>query len=286
MKLIADSGSTKTDWLLVDGGEEVKSVCTLGLNPVILGKHGMEEIIKKELLPTLTQYAQVEEIFFYGAGCTPEQIPMVKDVLAVFFVSAHTIIVDSDLMGAARALCGRNKGVACILGTGSNSCLYDGNEIIQNTPALGYILGDEGSGSVLGRLFLNAILKGVLPHELRDEFLAEYDLTIPIIINKVYRQPMANRFLASISLFVAKHLDIQEVRSIVVANFRNFLRVNVKPYFHNCSVEDSSIEMVVNFVGSMAYYYKDELMMAASYEGMKVGMVEKSPIGLLKKFHS
>lgn len=286
MKLIADSGSTKTDWLLMDGGKELKSIATLGLNPIILGKEGMEEILKKELLPEIPDVSTVEEIDFYGAGCTPEQIPVVGELLGELFPSTKHVSVESDLMGAARALCGRNRGVACILGTGSNSCLYDGDVIIQNTPALGYILGDEGSGSVLGKMFLNAILKGSLPMDIRDEFLEEYNLTLPIIINKVYRQPMANRFLASISPFIGKCIENQQIRCMVIDNFRNFIRINLTPYFKNAKTIEWGGNLEVNFVGSIAHYYKSELLEAASLEGIKVGLVVKSPIGRLKIFHS
>lgn len=284
MKLIADSGSTKTDWSLVDKNGESRDFSTVGLNPVVLGEAGFADLIKSELLPLLPSVSEVNEIYFFGAGCTPEQSVMVSRLFSGLFPGVSKVVVDSDLTGAAISLCGHTMGIACILGTGSNSCLYDGERILQNTPALGYILGDEGSGAVLGRKFLNAILKGQLPAALRDAFMEEYSLTLPIIINKVYREPLANKFLASISLFVAKHIDNQSVESLVVDNFRSFLDINVRPYYNNPALVAMESEITVNCVGSLAYHYENQLRKAAALEGMKIGRIIKSPIDGLKKY--
>jgi len=286
MKLIADSGSTKTDWVVIDKNGELERFTTVGMNPIMLGREKFSDLIICELQPRLSAVSKIKEIYFYGAGCTPEQSVIVRDVFASHFTSADTIVVDSDLMGAAIALCGKNKGVACILGTGSNSCLYDGEKIIQNTPALGYILGDEGSGAVLGRRFLNALLKGILPEAIKEEFLKEYSLTLACIINKVYREPMANRFLASVSPFVYKHIDNQQVAGLVVSVFCEFLRVNVRPYYVNPSIVGHESQLVVNFVGSMAHYYEPQLRKAAELENVKIGIILKSPIDGLKKYYS
>lgn len=283
MKLIADSGSTKTDWALLGSDGVSCGFTTTGINPVVLDRNVMENLLKSELLPRVPDTSAVKEVRFYGAGCTPSQSPVVKALLETLFPSAR-VVVDSDLMGAAIALCGDSLGIACILGTGSNSCLFDGERILQNTPALGYILGDEGSGAVLGRLFLNALLKGQLPQQLRDEFLREYSLTLPIIINKVYREALANRFLASISPFVAKHIENQVVEGVVVANFRSFLNINVRPYFRDALAAIHDEELCVNFVGSMASCYEPQLRKALELEGMKMGKIMKSPIEGLKKY--
>ena len=181
-------------------------------------------------------------------------------------------------MGAAHALCGHQEGIACILGTGANSCLYDGERIVQNTPALGYILGDEGSGAVLGRKFINALYKGRLPQGLREVFEQEMNLTMSTVIQRVYKEPQANRFLASLSLFIGKHLDMPEVRQLVVENFREFLRNNVKPY--------GRPELPVSFVGSMAYHYESELREAVQLEGLVVGKILKRPVSSLIRFCS
>ena len=277
MILIADSGSTKTDWVLT--GEESLTIQTQGISPVHQDEAVIRRILFDELLPQLAQRQHVvETVCFYGSGCTPQHIPMVERLLRVAFPKATHIEVQSDLVGAARALCGRREGIACILGTGANSCLWDGGRIVQNTPALGYILGDEGSGAVLGRMFMNAIFKNPELSALRDLYLSENGLTMADIINKVYRQPMANRFLASTSLFISQHLDVEELRLLVVDNFRRFFRCNIVPY--------GRYGLPVHFVGSMAHHYAEQLREAAAAEGFRVGIIEKSPLSGLLHYHS
>lgn len=273
--LIADSGSTKTDWVLVgENGQVVEQVTTAGMNPYHQTDEELVSILKTT--PWTTQESGEEmTLSFYGSGCTPVQIPRLREILARNLTNVSVCDVYSDLVGAARAVCGHQKGVACILGTGANSCLYDGEQIVQNTPALGYILGDEGSGAVLGRKFLNAMYKGRLPLELKECFEKEYQLTMADVIQRVYREPMANRFLAFLSLFIGKHLDVPELRQLVVENFREFLRLNVQPYHR--------LELPVGFVGSMASHYEKELREAARLEGFVVGAVMKSPMdGLIR----
>ena len=201
---------------------------------------------------------------------------MMKQILSEVF-SPQLIEVHSDLMAAARALCQYEPGIACILGTGANSCLYDGKEIVQNTPALGYILGDEGSGSVLGRLFMNAIFKNPKFADIRDEYLKKQKLTQADIINKVYREPMPNRFLATTSLFIKEHIDNPLLCDLVVQNFRQFFRSNIMPYQHS--------ELPVHFVGSMAFIYRDQLIQAAEAEGFHVGHTLQSPMEGLITYH-
>ena len=172
VRLIVDSGSTKTDWCFAMPDGKFVRINTSGINPAVQAPDIIEGILNNELLPSLTTQAinrnDVGEIYYYGAGCTPDRQPIMRNILIRTFSSSKTIEVNSDLLAAARALCLRKEGIACILGTGANSCLYDGANIIAQTPALGYILGDEGSGAVLGRNFLNGILKGWLPIELRN----------------------------------------------------------------------------------------------------------------------
>jgi N-acetylglucosamine kinase-like BadF-type ATPase len=191
---------------------------------------------------------------------------------------ADTVEVAGDLLGAARALCGSNEGIACILGTGANSCLYDGRQIIANTPPLGYVLGDEGSGAVLGIRFLNAVLKGLLPERLKTELLDWLQMTEADIIGRIYRQPLANRWLASLSLFIATHIDETDVRALVTDNFRQFFRRNVVQYGRR--------DLPVCFVGSIAHYYREQLGEAAAAEGFTLGRVEKSPVDGLTAYHA
>ncbi len=281
MILIADSGSTKTDWVLTEQKTIVMQCYTQGITPIHQHPDTIRQIMLGELLPQLTGKIPAEtslQVHFYGSGCTPTHIPMMEQLLAETFRGA-TVKAYSDLLGAARALCGREAGVACILGTGANSCLYDGNSIVKNTPAMGYILGDEGSGAVLGRLFLNAIFKN--PHlvGVRDDFMESRQLTMADIIRMVYREPMANRFLASTSLYIKEHLNGNSLlRQLVVDNFRQFFRQNIVPY--------GRPDLSVGCVGSMAYHYQQQLEEAASAEGFKIGVIMKSPIDGLVAYHS
>jgi glucosamine kinase len=198
--------------------------------------------------------------------------------LSLCFHKGTSIEINSDLLSAARALCGYDEGIACILGTGSNSCLYDGKQVVENVSPLGYILGDEGSGAVLGKLFINAIFKDNSFRKLRDDFLMSTNLTLEEIIDKVYRQPLANRFLASTSVYIHNHLDNNDLNKLVEDNFRTFFKRNISTY--------SRSDLKVNFIGSVAYYFKSQLYEAASAEGFKIGLIEKSPLPGLMKYHN
>lgn len=284
MKLIADSGSSKTDWVLVEDGKVFGKFHTQGINPFHQDDAAIQAVLRDELLPQLSLVnipsSAVTDLFFYGSGLRDEQKPLMRHVFeSVFSHSASPFCFsdfhfESDLLGAARALCGQQEGIACILGTGANSCLYDGERMIQNTPPLGYILGDEGSGAVLGKLFMNAIFKNPEFVAIRDAYLQDTGLTMPDIINKVYRQSLANRFLASTSSFIHRHLDFEPLRQLVIDNFRAFFQRNVVPY--------QRYDLPVHAVGSIAYYYQNELKEAAEREGFKLGVVLRSPLeGLL-----
>ena len=167
MILIADSGSTKTDWAVVDDGRMVTSMATQGINPFHQDTDNIAAVIETELLPKMGDIYP-EEIYFYGSGCREDKVEMMCSILGKTFPHCMRIEAQGDLLAAARAVCGANEGIACIMGTGANSCLYDGKRVVENTPPLGYILGDEGSGAVLGKLFVNALFKGQLPESLKD----------------------------------------------------------------------------------------------------------------------
>ena len=297
MILIADSGSTKTDWSLIHASgphhrhSVVATFRTQGITPIHQTSAEIRSILEKEMLHNLSTFPRAilfEEgglgaspfenltVYFYGSGCTPAHVPMMVRLLTEVF-AARTVEVHSDLMAAARALCGHEAGIACILGTGGNSCLYDGEHIVQNTPALGYILGDEGSGAVLGRIFLNAVFKNPELHDVRDELLDTMKLTLPDIIRRVYREPMANRYLASFSPFIHDHLSHPLIREMVVGNFRRFFARNIAPYGRH--------DLPVSFVGSMAHHYPDELAEAARLEDYTIGSVLQSPMEGLVEYH-
>jgi N-acetylglucosamine kinase-like BadF-type ATPase len=296
MILIADSGGTKTDWTLIYSPyptrwETVAAFQTQGINPIHQSSDDIRQILGHDLVSQLSTFSRAAlvnsnaletpllsqiQVFFYGSGCTPEHVPTMKQRLGEVF-TMEQIEVHSDLMAAARALCQHEPGIACILGTGANSCLYDGTNIVQNTPALGYILGDEGGGAVLGRLFLNAIFKNPKFAAIRDEYLAKSKLTQADIINKVYREPLANRFLATTSLYIGEHIDNPLLSQLVVDNFRQFFRSNIVPYQHP--------DLPVHFVGSMADSYPKQLAEAAKAEGFTIGTVMKSPMEGLIAYH-
>lgn len=277
MKLIADSGSTKTDWCLTNGsGGKYLRLRTQGINPFHQDKRQIAAILTGELLPQLGG-EQPSEVYFYGSGCRPELQPGVCRLLREALPKAVVVEAQGDLLGAARAVCGRREGLVIILGTGANSGLYDGHTIVSNTPPLGYILGDEGSGAVIGKQFLNALYRGLLPAALADELEADMGVTLPGAIDRVYRQPMANRFLASLSPFIHAHLDVPEVSQLVTDSFRLFFRRNLVQY--------DRYDLPVGAVGSIASHYRQQLVHAAAAEGFTIGTILPSPIEGLITYH-
>ena len=276
MILIADSGSTKTDWCLVDNGVLVKQIFTKGTNPFFQTEDEISAEVSENLLPYLDT-AKVDAVWFYGAGCAfPEKNEIVRAAIARHL--DVPIEVGSDLLGAARGLCGSQPGIACILGTGSNSCFYDGKEIVSNVSPLGFILGDEGSGAVLGKMLVGDVLKNQLPAALKEEFLARYELTPAIILERVYKKPFPNRFLASLSPFLVEHLDVPEIHTLVLNGFKAFFDRNVKQYDYK--------QYPVHLIGSLAYYYRSVLQEAAEQTGVRLGTIKQSPMEGLISYHS
>ncbi|MDE6464696.1 MAG: ATPase [Muribaculaceae bacterium] len=281
MILIADCGSTKIDWCLLNRDKLEKQVFTCGMNAVMLTEEEMRNRIREELMPEIDSIASdIEAVYFYGAGCISAEVcGNVATAIRANIPSAKTIEVYSDLLAAARALCGHEPGVACIMGTGSNSCLYDGKGIAANVSPLGYILGDEGSGAVLGKLFLGDVLKNQLPAEVAARFLQEYDLDLLGIIRRVYREPQANRFLASVTPFISKNIEVKEIHDMVLGTFTAFFRRNIMQY-------TGYDKHPVNFVGSIAYFFRPVLEEAAAACGCRIGTILKSPMDGLLKFHA
>ncbi len=278
MILIADCGSTKIDWCVIDGEKVVKQVFTCGMNALLLTEEEMAQRIASELYPEVKDY-ELTEVWFYGAGClAPEVCDNVRRAIGAS-IKAARIEVNTDLLAAARALFGNNAGIACILGTGSNSCYYDGNEIVDNVSPLGYILGDEGSGAVLGKLLVGDVLKKQLPDALCEKFLRQFNLDRMTIIKRVYKEPLANRFLASVTPFLIENIEEPAVHRLVLNAFKSFFVRNVANY-------EGYKSMPVNFVGSIAYYYRDVLGEAASAVDCTIGTILKSPMEGLVKYHS
>lgn len=278
MILIADSGATKTDWCFGTTLPNCQIVHTEGINPFHQTTDKINQILLDGLLPQLPfSPSEVTSIFFYGAGCTPEKAGKLASILKDLFPSAQTEVC-SDLTGAARALCKHEPGIACILGTGANSCLYDGKNILQNVPPLGYILGDEGSGAYLGKRFLGDCIKQQLPTHLLEGLLKEYQLTLPDILEKVYRQPLANRFLASLTPYIYKCKTQPEVHHFLTACFSEFFQRNVLSY-PGCH------QLPVSFTGSVAWYFRQEIEETAQKFNLHPGIFIQAPIQELKRFH-
>ena len=275
MILIADSGSTKTDWTVIKDDKTTELIQTKGINPFFQSKEEIATEIETSLLQHLPSKS-FKGIYFYGAGCAFDKVEIVKEAIQVH-LQADEVLVNSDMLAAAHALCGTNSGIACILGTGSNSCSYDGVEITANVSPLGFILGDEGSGAVLGKLFIGSLLKNQLKPGLKEEFLKEYNLTPGDIIDRVYRQPFPNRYLASLSPFIKKHIEEPSVHSLVLDSFKEFFKRNVMQYDYQ--------KESVHFIGSIAYHYEDIIREAALEMGIKMGRTLKSPMKGLIEYH-
>ncbi|MDR0795129.1 MAG: ATPase [Tannerella sp.] len=275
MILIADSGSTKTNWCVADNGSSLLTIQTSGINPYFQAEDEIRNRLAEELIPQLNM--NINAVYFYGAGCAFEKVEIVRRAIQSL-MPVPVIEVYSDLLAAARGLCGREPGIACILGTGSNSCFYDGQNIVQNVSPLGYILGDEGGGAVLGKLLVGDLLKGMMTDELKDKFLKQYDLTPAQIIDRVYRQPFPNRFLAGLSPFLAENVKNPMIYALVLNSFKSFIVRNVMKY--------DTHTRPVHFTGSIAYYYKDILAEAVLTTGIRLGVVAQSPLKGLLDYHS
>lgn len=277
MMLIADSGSTKTDWCVILDNTPIKRIGTKGLNPFFQSEEEIQQELTHSLLPQLPE-GTIDSVYFYGAGCTPEKAPTLRRAIADSLPVVGNIKAYSDMLAAARGLCGREAGITCILGTGSNSCFYDGKEIVNHISPLGFILGDEGSGAVLGKLLVGDILKNQLSPAIKEAFLKQFDLTVPEIIDRVYRQPFPNRFLASLSPFIAQHLEEPGIRQLVLGSFIAFLRRNVMQYDYT--------QYSAHFIGSVAHCYKEILQEAAQETGIRIGKILQSPMEGLIQYHS
>ena len=277
MMIIADSGSTKAEWVVVSDGTACESHFTGGINPYFLSAEEITGLLEREL----TALAGLSgcSIWFYGTGCnTPEKNDVVRKALGRFF-RTDDIFVGSDLLGAARALCQADPGIACILGTGSNSCYYDGKQIISNVPALGFILGDEGSAAVMGRKLVSDVLKNQLPRNVIDLFLEKYKTTQAEILDRVYRKPFPNRFLGSFTRFLSENINVPEVEHIVSTSFNEFIARNILQY------PESAI-YPVHFTGSIAFHFSKTLGECLAGHGLRKGMISGSPMSELIKYHA
>lgn len=277
VKLIADSGATKTEWCLLDGKKK-KTVFTQGISPYFLNTEQIKELVVQELLPGIKKQVPAE-VHYYGTGCkNPANARIVQKALKAVFPAAK-VAVNHDLEGAARALCGHGKGVACILGTGSNSCYFNGKKIVKNSPGLGFILGDEGSGAYLGKKVIQYYLYKTFDADLMDRFHAKFNLADVDILDAVYKKPLPNRYLASFAIFLAENRGHFMIENIIEDGLNDF-------FFNHVYKYRESWTLPVHFVGSIAWGFKDVLKeMCSSYE-LQLGTVLRNPMQGLVKYHS
>ncbi|HEY6506108.1 MAG TPA: BadF/BadG/BcrA/BcrD ATPase family protein [Chitinophagaceae bacterium] len=277
IKLIADSGATKAEWCLVNNGK-TKTYFTQGISPYFLNTEQISDLLLKELKPKLKNVG-IGEVFYYGTGCAnPNNAKLVKKAVQKVFPDA-TVNVNHDLMAAARAVCGTEKGIACILGTGSNSCYYDGKKIVKNSPGLGYVLGDEGSGAYLGKRVLQYYLYNTFDEDLRSRFDAAYVTNTVEILENVYKKPLPNRYLAGFAKFLADNRGHYMIENIIEDGLNDFF------FSHLCKYREIWT-LPVSFVGSVAFGFKDVLKELCSAYEFELGKVLKNPMSGLVEYHS
>ncbi|MDQ6755427.1 MAG: N-acetylglucosamine kinase [Bacteroidota bacterium] len=276
VKLIADSGATKTEWCLMNGRKKTIFI-TQGMSPYFISAEQMQIILMQELLPQIKKI-EVDEIYYYGTGCSnPGNAKVVKKVFENIFRDSK-IEVTHDLMAAAKALCGNEKGIACILGSGSNSCYYNGKKIVKNSPGLGYILGDEGSGAYLGKKVIQYYLYNTFDEDLRSRFDAKFVTNSTEILNAVYKQPLPNRYLASFAIFLAENRGHYMIENIIEDGLNDF-------FFNHVYKYKESWTLPINFVGSIADGFKDVIAdLCKSYQ-LHLGRIIKNPMEGLIHYH-
>jgi N-acetylglucosamine kinase-like BadF-type ATPase len=275
--LIADSGATKAEWCLLNNGKK-KILFTQGISPYFLNTNQVADLVNKQLATKIKERT-VEHVYYYGTGCAnPQNARSIKKAMTQVFPDAQ-VNVNTDLMAAARAVCGHEKGIACILGTGANSCYYNGKNIVKNSPGIGYVLGDEGSGAYLGKKVIQYYLYNTFDEDLRARFDAEFVTTASEILDNVYKKPLPNRYLASFTLFLVENRGHYMIENIIEDGLNDF-------FFQHLCKYNEVWKYPVNFVGSVAYGFKDVLKeLCNSYE-FELGKILKNPMEGLIKYHS
>ncbi len=277
VKLIADSGSTKTEWCLLKNNKPTLFT-TQGMSPYFVNAEQVEQIIKTEVFPLLKKNS-IDELRFYGTGCkNPANLKMFKKVFGKLFPDVF-IEVDNDLSGAAKGLCGNEKGIACILGTGSNSCYYNGKRIVKNSPGIGFILGDEGSGAYLGKKVVQHFLYNLFDEDLRSRFDAKFTTTDSEILESVYKKPLPNRYLASFAIFLAENRGHFMIENIIEDGISDFFSTHINTY-------RESAKLPVHFTGGIAYGFKDVVIQLCHNYDMRVGNILRSPMEGLIRYHT
>lgn len=276
IKVIAESSSTRTEWALVQGDKIIEHAYTEGLNPFFQTRREISHIIRLGL-PAEFFKRRWSHVYYYGAGCSnPEKNKIVESSLVAQFKTPVT--VDSDLVGATRGLLVHEPGLACILGTGSNSCLYDGNQIIKHVRSGGYILGDEGSGAAMGRLFIGDLLKGFVPSDIRDSFVEKFNLNVDLLMDEVYNNPHANRNLRNYGVFLSEHLQNEYVYQLVFNEISRFFERTILQYDYQ--------NYAINFVGSVACQFSEVLLSVASKYGANIKKIVRASMPGLVIYHT
>ncbi len=276
MVLIADSGSTKTEWCLLSKGSILNKCITKGINPFYQTSANILQNLREEYTLNNTK---PQAIHFYGAGCANEEKNnIVRKALLEFFGDVH-ITVDSDLMAAARSLCTHTEGIACILGTGSNSCHYDGVTIVENVSPLGFIVGDEGSGAVIGKKLVADLLKKQLPNTIIELFFKTYKTNQAEILDKIYKQPFPNRYLAQYTKFISENIHLPELENLLIVSFKEFIERNLLQY-------ENISQLKINFTGSIAFHFKEQLEKALAHFNLQLGSISQAPMEGLIAYHN
>ena len=275
--LIADSGSSKTDWVWIDSNSNSRYFSSKGLNPHFLSREEISESVAN-LVKTNIRDIKVDQVFFYGAGSgNLSNNEILRDVFTQIFPSAK-VHIETDLLAAAKACFGKSEGITCILGTGSNTCVYDGEKIIKKIPSLGFVLGDEGSGGYFGKKLLNSYYYKNMPLELREELENETDMNLDSVLNRVYKQPQANRFVASFTEIVSAFKDHAFIKEMVREGFEDFADKQLS-YFEEAS------SLKIGFVGSIASVFEDLLKEVLKERGMEVSVIVRNPLEKLAEYH-
>ncbi len=277
MILIADSGSTNTDWVIIIKNKIISSFVTSGFNPYFTKSEEIYNELRQKF-PASLNIIKIEKIYFYGAGCsTGEMNKIINNGLSLFFTNSE-IEINHDLLGAARALFMDNPGITVVLGTGASSCFYDGSKITGRIPSLGYILGDEGGGDYLGKLFITDFLYGRLPVNVHQAFVSKFRLNNNQIMHKVYKEPYPNRFLASFCEFIAEHSNDSCINSMIIKSFTDLFVNNITKYENYYNYD-------LRFAGSIGFQFKKQLKEVAGSFNVTIDLIERSPINRLVQYH-
>ena len=275
--LIADAGSTKTHWVLIGAEGEHVEFKGMGINPTVHRENEVK-VALESALDQIPSDLRPEHIFFYGAGCSSdEDRNIIRKAFESSRLSGVTVKVEHDLLGAARALFGRENGIACILGTGSSSGLYNNGKITDKLVSLGYVLGDDGGGVDLGKRLIRSTVNRQLPPRLRQAFYREFDISDEEIVHHIYKEPYPNRFIASFVPFLSDHLDDKFCKALIIESFQAFLDNAVRPY----GKQDATL----GFLGSVAFHFKSVLKEVCEKNDLSLGQLMKDPMAGLIEYH-